>query len=49
MRKTFRGRHLWARGYFVTSSGNLTEEAIKAYIENQDVEPQDDADFRISE
>ena len=45
LRKAFWGRHLWARGYFCCSSGNVTDEVIKAYIENQSHE--DDADFRV--
>ncbi len=35
VRKQYWGRHLWARGYFVRSSGNVTDDVIKAYIENQ--------------
>lgn len=27
-----------ARGYFVASSGNVTDEIIKAYIYNQDLQ-----------
>ncbi len=34
--KEFRGQHLRARGYFVASSGNVTNEIIKEYIKNQD-------------
>ena len=45
LRKLFWGRHLWARGYFCCSSGNVTDEVIKAYIEGQSQE-QDDT-FRI--
>ncbi len=26
--RTFWGRHMWARGYFVASSGNVTDEVI---------------------
>jgi len=48
LRREFWGRHFWARGYFVATSGNVTDEAIAAYIENQDVE-RDDEDFKISE
>ena len=48
LRKEFWGRHLWARGYFVASSGNVTDEMLKEYIERQGVEAQDD-DFRIEE
>ena len=48
-RKMFWGRHLWARGYFVASSGNVTDEVIAQYIEHQDVmENKRDDDFRIS-
>jgi len=38
LNKQFRGRHLWARGYFVSSSGNVTDEVIQEYIQNQDLE-----------
>ena len=48
LRKVFWGRHLWARGYFVASSGNVTDEVISKYIESQDVESQDD-DFKVTE
>src|SRR3954463_10139769 len=34
-RKKFWGQHLWARGYFCCSSGNVTDERIKEYIANQ--------------
>jgi putative transposase len=49
LNRAFWGRHLWAGGYFVCTSGNVTDEAITAYIENQGVEPQDDRDFRIED
>ncbi len=50
LRRQFWGRHLWARGYFVASSGNVTDEVIKQYIESQDKTlPSDDANFTISE
>ena len=41
------GRHLWARGFFVASSGNVTDEVIVEYIKMQDVE-KDDEDFRVN-
>ena len=47
IQKEYWGRHVWARGYFAASSGNITDEIIKAYIENQDIEKDDD-DFKIS-
>ena len=48
LRREFWGRHLWARGYFVATTGNVSDEMIAEYIENQDAESQDD-DFRVSE
>ncbi len=30
--KLFRGRHMWGRGYFVSSFGNVTDEVIMEYI-----------------
>jgi putative transposase len=39
--RAFWGHHLWARGYFVASSGNVTEEVIAKYIEEQGKEPID--------
>ena len=35
-RQTILGRHLWARGYFVASSGNVTDDVMARYIEMQD-------------
>ena len=49
LRKEFWGRHLWGRGYFVASSGNVTDEVIAEYIKNQGVEPQDDERFKVTE
>jgi len=49
LQKMYWGRHFWARGYFVASSGNVTDEVIMEYIRTQDgVEPADGGDgFRI--
>jgi putative transposase len=49
LRTEFWGRHLWARGYFVCTSGNVTDEVIAEYIRTQGAEPQDDAAFKITE
>ena len=38
LKKQFWGQHLWARGYFVASSGNVTDEVIAQYIKDQDLE-----------
>jgi len=46
--KQFWGRHLWARGYFAASSGNVTDEVIVQYIELQKIVERDrDDDFTI--
>ena len=47
LRKRYWGQHLWARGYFVASSGTVTDEMIKAYIAQQDIPPEDG--FRIAD
>ncbi len=45
------GRHLWAQGYFVASSGTVTDEVIMEYIRQQDgTEPKDGgADFKVTQ
>lgn len=49
LQKAYWGRHMWARGYFVASSGNITDEAIIAYIQGQEgTEPSDGGEnFRV--
>jgi REP element-mobilizing transposase RayT len=40
--------HLWARGYFVASSGNVTDDVIMQYIATQDLQERArDDDFTI--
>ena len=34
IRKRYWGRKFWARGYFCTTSGNVTNEIIEQYIQN---------------
>ena len=46
--RKFWGRHMWARGYFVASSGNVTDEVIIKYIEEQGKEPSD-GEFKTSD
>jgi putative transposase len=46
LRKRYWGQHLWARGYWVASSGNVTDEVWKKYIEDQKPEEPDD-DFKV--
>ena len=48
LRRQFWGRHLWARGYLAVSSGNITDEMIHQYIQEQEGEPLvDDSRFQI--
>ena len=50
LNREFWGRHLWARGYFAASTGNVTDEIIKQYIESQGKEPPTVADnFAVEE
>ncbi len=32
LRKRYWGQHLWARGFFVVSAGNVTQDVIQQYI-----------------
>jgi putative transposase len=34
LKKTYWGKHFWGRGYFSTTSGNITDEVINEYINN---------------
>jgi len=45
--KLFWGRHLWGRGYFVATSGNVTDEVILEYIKNQDDAAESNDEFTI--
>ena len=47
LQRQFWGKHIWARGYFAVTSGNVTDEVIIQYIENQDLEDKDD-NFNIN-
>ena len=48
LRRQMWGKHLWARGYCAVSSGTITDEMIKKYIDEQEGEPvQDDSRFQI--
>jgi putative transposase len=48
IRKTFWGRHFWARGYLAVSSGNITDQMIQKYIEEQEGQAvEDESRFQI--
>ena len=46
LRKRYWGQHLWGRGYWVASSGNVTDDVWKKYIEDQKPEEPDD-NFKV--
>src|SRR5436190_199959 len=48
LRKRYWGQHLWARGYFAVTVGNLNQQQVQEYIENQELNHTKD-DFRISD
>ena len=48
LRRQFWGKHLWARGYLAVTSGTITDDMIKKYIDDQEGEPVvDDSRFQI--
>ena len=48
LRKRYWGQHLWARGYFAVTVGNVNQEEVQHYLEQQEAHHKKD-DFRISE
>ena len=48
LRKRYWGQHLWGRGYFAVTVGNVNTEDVQKYIEQQEEHHKKD-DFRISE
>ena len=50
LKRAYWGQHLWARGYFAATTGNVTDEIIMKYIEEQEkMERAKDADFKVEE
>ena len=39
IRKRYWGCHFWARGYFCTTSGNITDDVILQYLEAHSAKP----------
>ena len=37
LHKRYWGQHIWARGYFAITVGNLNEQQVQEYIENQEL------------
>ena len=48
LRKRYWGQHIWARGYFAVTVGNLNDQQVQEYIENQEMHHKED-NFSISE
>ena len=48
LRKKYWGQHLWARGYFAATVGNVNEVDVQKYIEEQEAHHKQD-NFSISE
>lgn len=48
LKKKYGGQHLWTRGYFCATVGNVTEEMIRSYIANQFSEDKNDI-FKIED
>ncbi len=48
LKKQFWGQHLWAIGYFCATTGNITEDTVKKYIEEQGAsEENEDSTFLV--
>ena len=47
LKKRYWGQHMWAKGYFAVTLGNLNERQVQEYIENQEMHHTQD-NFSIS-
>ena len=47
LKKRYWGQHFWARGYYVVSSGNVTDEMWMEYIRKQRDESEPFGDFQV--
>jgi putative transposase len=47
LKKRYWGQHLWARGYFAVTVGNVNQDQVQKYIENQETHHKQD-NFNIS-
>lgn len=48
LKKKYWGRHIWARGYFSATVGEISDKIIREYIENQEKHHHNDS-FKISD
>ena len=44
LKRQYWGRHMWARGYFAVTTGNVTDEMVKQYIESHRETPPDNGE-----
>ena len=47
LKKRYWGQHMWAKGYFAVTVGNLNEQQVQKYIEEQEMHHKRD-NFEIS-
>lgn len=48
LRKRYYGGHLWTRGFYSATSGNITDEMILDYVKNQDRDEEADDNFEVT-
>ena len=49
LRKKYWGKHLWAVGYFVRTTGNVTDQMVKEYIDKHEHKDERYGDFKVEE
>lgn len=47
LRKRYWGKHLWGVGYFVRTTGNVTDKMIKSYVEKEEPREEKFGDFKV--
>ncbi|MFZ2970172.1 MAG: IS200/IS605 family transposase [Minisyncoccia bacterium] len=47
LRKKYWGQHLWARGYFAVSAGNVTKQMLEEYIDHHFEGKEGEDAFRV--
>ena len=48
LKKRYWGQHVWSRGYFAVTVGNINDKQVQEYIENQSLHNKED-DFSVSD
>jgi putative transposase len=49
LKKRYWGQHLWARGYFVVSTGNVSSQMVKEYIEHHFEGKESEDSFKVEQ